>query len=149
MLLCMTTLLNAFPLTTEAQKVVYDFENCPIGQKFTMWNVDRGNVTTSTAEVVVDPTNSNNKVLHVVLKDWGTFVTLTLPPELAGHQLTDKKQFVAFDLYRPSTDAAIHTKETVEHGNEARPMPCQKSAQPPATRLTSIWDSTTTIQNTI
>lgn len=105
MLLCMTTLLNAFPLTTEAQKVVYDFENCPIGQKFTMWNVDRGNVTTSTAEVVVDPTNSNNKVLHVVLKDWGTFVTLTLPPELAGHQLTDKKQFVAFDLYRPSTDA--------------------------------------------
>ena len=104
LIVCLATIINVFPLSVSAQNVTYDFEDCPIGQKFTMWNVDRGNITTSTAEVVVDPTNPNNKVLHVIAKDWGTFVTLILPQELAGHQLTDKKQSVVFDLYRPSTD---------------------------------------------
>ncbi len=100
----MTACLALISATGEAQ--VFDFEDCEVGQKFTMWNVDQGVVTTSTAEVVVDPTNADNKVLHVTPKQWGTFVTLTLPQELAGHLLTDKKQYLTFDFYRTDADDA-------------------------------------------
>lgn len=102
---CATLCLSLAPTASNAQ--VYDFEDCEIGQKFTMWNVDAGNVTdASVAEAVVaaDPTNPNNKVLHVTVKQWGTLFTLTLPKELAGHLLTDNKNSLTFDLYRPSTD---------------------------------------------
>ena len=77
---CATLCLSLAPTASNAQ--VYDFEDCEIGQKFTMWNVDAGNVTdASVAEAVVaaDPTNPNNKVLHVTVKQWGTLFTLTLP----------------------------------------------------------------------
>lgn len=89
------------------QAQTYDFEDCEIGQKFTMWNIDTGDITDNdeaVAEVVADPKNPNNKVLHVTVKRWGTFITLNLPKELAGHLLTDQKNSVTFDLYRPSTD---------------------------------------------
>ena len=103
---CMTVCLSIAPALANGQ--TFDFEDCEIGQKFTMWNVDQGNITDeakAVAEVVADPTNPNNKVLHITVKTWGTFVTLTLPPELAGHMLTDSKSTLSFDLYRPTTDA--------------------------------------------
>lgn len=93
--------------TSIGQAQTFDFEDCEIGQKFTMWNVDTGNITDNseaTAEVVADPQNPNNKVLHVIVKRWGTFFTLDLPKELAGHLLTDKKTAISFDLYRPASD---------------------------------------------
>lgn len=101
---CMTACLALVSTTGEAQ--VFDFEDCEVGQTFTMWNVDQGIVTTSTAEVVTDPTNANNKVLHVIPKTWGTFPTLTLPASLAGHLLTDKKKYLTFDFYRTDADDA-------------------------------------------
>ena len=103
---CMTVCLSIAPALANGQ--TFDFEDCEIGQKFTMWNVDKGNITDeakAVAEVVADPTNPNNKVLHITVKTWGTFVTLTLPPELAGHLLTDSKSTLSFDLYRPTSDA--------------------------------------------
>lgn len=103
---CMTVCLALAPNETQAQ--VFDFEDCEIGQKFKMWNVDQGYVadeSQAVAEVAQDPTNPNNKVLHITVKTWGTFVTLALPQELAGHMLTDKKSAISFDLYRPATDA--------------------------------------------
>ena len=101
---CISACLLLAAAPTQAQ--VFDFEDCEIGQKFTMWNIDQGVVTSSTAEVVVDPTNANNKVLHVTAKQWGTFPTLTLPQELAGHLLTDKKKYLTFDFYRTDADDA-------------------------------------------
>ena len=55
---------NAAPLN------VCDFENYPIGTEWTMWQME-GNTISSVARVEVDPKNSNNKVLHITLKDWG------------------------------------------------------------------------------
>lgn len=101
---CISACLLLAAAPSQAQ--VFDFEDCEIGQKFTMWNVDMGVVTSSTAEVVADPTNANNKVLHVTANQWGTFPTLTLPQELAGHLLTDKKKYLTFDFYRTDADDA-------------------------------------------
>lgn len=101
-----TLCLSLAPVCGQAQ--TFDFEDCEIGQKFTMWNVDTGNITDpaeAEAEVVADPTNPANKVLHVTVKRWGTFFTLNLPQALAGHLLTDQKNSITFDLYRPATDA--------------------------------------------
>ena len=100
---CMAAAAGLLPDAAHGQ--VYDFEDCAIGQTFTMWNVDRGAVSTSTATVVSDPKNPANKVLRVEVNDWGTFVNLTLPADLAGHRLTDKMSKVCFDFYRPATDA--------------------------------------------
>lgn len=112
----MTACLALISATGEAQ--VFDFEDCEVGQKFTMWNVDQGVVTTSTAEVVIDPTNANNKVLHVIPKQWGTFPTLTLPEDLAGHLLTDKKQYLTFDFYRTDDDDAAWAQFHTYLGND-------------------------------
>ncbi len=112
----MTACLALVSATGEAQ--VFDFEDCEVGQKFTMWNVDQGVVTTSTAEVVADPTNANNKVLHVTPKQWGTFPTLTLPQELAGHLLTDKKKYLTFDFYRTDDDDAAWAQFHAYLGND-------------------------------
>lgn len=101
---CISACLLLTSVSTQAQ--IIDFEDCEIGQKFTMWNIDMGVVTSSTAEVTVDPINANNKVLHVTAKQWGTFPTITLPQELAGHLLTDKKKYLAFDFYRTDADNA-------------------------------------------
>lgn len=100
----MTACLALVSAPGEAQ--VYDFEDCKIGQAFTMWNVDQGVVTTSTAKVVADPANASNKVLHVTSRQWGTFPTIVLPKELAGHQLTDKKKYLTFDFCRTDADDA-------------------------------------------
>lgn len=53
----------ATPLT------VCDFENYPIGTEWKLWQSNGGSIT-STAIVEADPTNPDNKVLHIVLKDW-------------------------------------------------------------------------------
>ena len=68
---CMTVCLSLAPALAKGQ--TFDFEDCEIGQKFTMWNVDQGNITDeakAVAEVVADPTNPNNKVLHITVKTW-------------------------------------------------------------------------------
>lgn len=114
------TLCFAFA-TTAAEAQVYDFEDCEIGQKFAMWNIDTGNVTDdsqATAVVEADPLNANNKVLHITVKRWGTLATLTLPANLAGHRLTDAKNAITFDLYRPATDADDYKQMWVYLGKD-------------------------------
>ena len=56
--------VSAAPLT------ICDFENHPVGTQWTMWQSDGGGIT-STATVEADPVDPSNKVLHVVLRDWG------------------------------------------------------------------------------
>ena len=57
--------------------VLCDFENYNVGDAFTMVNIY--GPTTSTAEVVADPLNPDNKVLHVKVDNWNTFVQFVLP----------------------------------------------------------------------
>ena len=40
---CMTVCLSIAPALANGQ--TFDFEDCEIVQKFTMWNVDQGNIT--------------------------------------------------------------------------------------------------------
>ena len=90
---------------TATAKTVWDFEDCAIGQKFKMWNLFGSEAVTSAAVVEADPQNPNNKVLHVIVKEWNTFVEFTLPDELAGHKLTDNAKSVKLNLYRPNSDS--------------------------------------------
>ena len=90
---------------TATAKAVWDFEDCAIGQKFKMWNLFGSEAVTSSAVVEADPQNPNNKVLHVIVKEWNTFVEFTLPDELAGHKLTDNAKSVKLNLYRPNSDS--------------------------------------------
>lgn len=90
---------------TATAKAVWDFEDCAIGQKFKMWNLFGSEAVTSSAVVEADPQNPNNKVLHVIVKEWNTFVEFTLPDELAGHKLTDNAKSVKLNLYRPNNDS--------------------------------------------
>ncbi|MDE5571605.1 MAG: hypothetical protein K2I86_06110, partial [Prevotella sp.] len=92
----MTALANvgAAPLT------VCDFEDYAIGTKWTLWQSSGA----STATVEADPRNANNKVLHIVLKDWGCHPEFTLPTELRGKALSDRYPIVSYDLYLNTND---------------------------------------------
>lgn len=63
---------NAAPLT------VCDFENYAVGTEWVLWRNGDGEIA-STAKVEIDPANPNNKVLHIVLKDWGCHPEFVLP----------------------------------------------------------------------
>ncbi|MBR3897256.1 MAG: endo-1,4-beta-xylanase [Bacteroidaceae bacterium] len=82
---------------------VCDFESYEIGTEWTMWQME-GNSITSTARVVADPKNANNKVLHITLKDWGCHPEFTLPTDLRGQALTERYPMVRYKLYRNSND---------------------------------------------
>ena len=100
-------------------KTVWDFEDCQIGQTFKMWNVFGAETTTSSAVVEADPQNPDNKVLHVVVKEWNTFVELTLPEELAGRELTANAKSVKLKLYRPASDSDNWKQFHVYLGSES------------------------------
>ena len=88
---------NAAPL------MVCDFEDYAIGTTWTLWN-RFGSVGNSTATVVADPTNANNKVLHVVVKAWNTHPEFTIPSELTGKALTDRYTSLRCQFYRAAGD---------------------------------------------
>lgn len=89
--------VSAAPLT------VCDFEAYPVGTQWTMWQSGGGGIT-STATVEADPVNPSNKVLHIVLREWGCHPEFTLPTELRGRALTDRYPMVRYDLYRVADD---------------------------------------------
>ncbi|WP_288055679.1 endo-1,4-beta-xylanase [Xylanibacter rodentium] len=92
------TAASSTPLT------VCDFENYPIGTTWTLWHNGNGEIA-STATVEADPANAGNKVLHIVLKEWGCHPEFELPTELRGKALTDRYPMVKLDLYRSTSDA--------------------------------------------
>ena len=104
-LMCAAT--YAAPLT------VCDFEDYPIGTEWTMWNTQ-----SSTAKVEADPLNANNKVLHVVLKDWVCHPEFTLSTELTGKALTDRYPTLRYQLYRSPSETDDHKQFAVFLGSE-------------------------------
>lgn len=89
---------QAAPLT------VCDFESYPVGTTWTLWHNGGGDIT-STATVETDPRNATNKVLHIVLREWGCHPEFVLPTELRGRALTDRYPMVTCDILRSETDA--------------------------------------------
>lgn len=91
------------PLASSAEeKILFDFEDYELGDRVEMR--DYYNETTeSIAEVVTDPANSKNKVLHVTNKSWNTMIELPINQRTA-EEITSKYQYLTFDLYRPSHD---------------------------------------------
>ena len=104
-LFCMLLLLSVLCQMKANATKVWDFEDCEIGQEFKMWNLFGSEASTSSAVVEADPKNPNNKVLHVKVREWNTFVEFTLPEELAGHRLTDMVKSVKLNFYRPNNDS--------------------------------------------
>ncbi len=90
--------VNAAPLN------VCDFEEYEIGTAWTLWQTNGGSIT-SKAEVVADPKNARNKVLHITLKEWGCHPEFTLPTDLKGTALTERYPMVRYKLYRSTSDA--------------------------------------------
>ena len=82
--------------------VLCDFEDCNVGDVFQVESIFAPGVasTDGTAVVVEDPTNPDNKVLKVSIKNWNTFVRYDLPDGITGQNLLDLYQKISFDLYR-------------------------------------------------
>ena len=87
------------------ETLLYDFEDMAIGDTLPMSDLYAGYNTESRAEVVADPANPQNKVLHVTNKSWNTLIELDLGGLGLGNVTEDYRQ-LAFDLYRPAADGA-------------------------------------------
>lgn len=99
--------------------VVENFEGYPVGTQWKMW--DRwGNPVTSTAEVIADPTNANNKILKVTVKGWNCFPEFPVPEEYAGKKIKDIFTSVRFRMYRPSTDNNDYKQLHVFFGSDVQ-----------------------------
>lgn len=94
--------LCAVMLGRAGEIVLCDFENYNVGDVVQMESIFAPGVasTDGTAVVAVDPTNPNNKVLHVTVHNWNTFVRFELPEGVSGKNLLDYYQKISFDLYR-------------------------------------------------
>lgn len=95
--------LLAYTAIGAEEKVLFDFENYTIGETIPMNDIFDGSNTESRATVVADPINGQNKVLHITNRSWNTTVEFTLD-QMTAEEVTSDYQYLAFDLYRPSTD---------------------------------------------
>ena len=95
--------LLAYTAIGAEEKVLFDFDNYTIGETIPMNDIFDGSNTESRATVVADPINGQNKVLHITNRSWNTTVEFTLD-QMTAEEVTGDYQYLAFDLYRPSTD---------------------------------------------
>lgn len=93
----LATAASGAPLT------VCDFENYPVGTTWTLWHNGGGDIA-STATVETDPKDAGNKVLHIVLKEWGCHPEFELDTPLRGKELTDRYPTVTCDILRSEGD---------------------------------------------
>lgn len=97
------SIVMAAAAANAAEYMVCDFEDCEIGQNFTVWN-SFGDPTTTTATVEADPKDANNKVLHIVDRGWNDHVELILPDEYAGANLGEKAEVLSVKICRHNND---------------------------------------------
>lgn len=97
--------------------VLCNFENYDVGKVFNMKDIS-SSTTESKAVVTLDPSNPNNKVLHVSNKSWNTFIELALPEGITGANLLDNYQSIVFDLYRPATDGNDYMQMAILLGGD-------------------------------
>lgn len=94
-------ILTSLALNAE-EKILFDFENYETGDMIEMKDF-YSETTQSVAEVVQDPANPDNKVLHVTNKSWNTLIELSINA-MNAEEFTNKYQYLTFDLYRPAHD---------------------------------------------
>lgn len=82
---------------------VCDFEGCAVGQKFKVWN-NFGDSQGTTATVEADPSNPDNKVLHIVNRGWNDHVEFELPPEYVGVAFGDMVEKLSLKIRRHKND---------------------------------------------
>lgn len=102
-ILAIPMVLAAFGTMCAKDYVVCDFENYEIGQKLKVWNSFGGDNGT-TATVVADPKNSNNKVLRITNKGWNDHVEFELPEEYAGTKFSENFDQVTVRICRHQND---------------------------------------------
>ena len=113
----LSALLAVMPLAAGAEeRVLFNFENYSKGDRVAMKDFYSG-TTESVAEVVADPRNAANQVLHVVNKSWNTHVELPLDG-LTADEMTGNYQYIAFDLYRPASDTDRYKQFSVRVDND-------------------------------
>ena len=115
---------NAAPLN------VCNFEDYPIGTEWTMWQMD-GNTISSVARVEADPKNSNNKVLHITLKDWGCHPEFALPTLSAFKHLLCPGSLVWF-LMKPVSSGELVARKPEALQCLQRPEPQLRSVSLPS-----------------
>lgn len=101
--LAIGVMLTAAAGVRAADFKVCDFEDYDIGQTFTVWN-NFGDKSSTTATVVADPKNPDNKVLHIVNKGWNDHVEFELPAEYAGANFSDKFESLSLKICRHQND---------------------------------------------
>lgn len=112
----LTSLLPA--MTASGQGLTLcDFEDYEIGQEFPLWNFFGGEPA-SRAVVEADPVRPGNKVLHVIVKEWNTYVPFTLPASLKGPNLAEQKESVSLRLFRSTGDPNDWKKFMICQGSE-------------------------------
>lgn len=105
--LLLSAILLSAGSTASAQCVLANFEDVPVG---TRWQLNNNGGTT-TATVEEEPGNPSNHILHVRLKDWGTFPVFQVPAELAGAAILKDYNSIRFRFYRTANDAADSYKQ--------------------------------------
>lgn len=83
--------------------LVCDFEQYEAGYAWKVWN-NYGDQTSTTATVEIDPKNANNKVLHIVNRNWNDHVEFELPAEFAGTNFSDRVESVSVRIMRHQND---------------------------------------------
>lgn len=97
------SIMLAATAANATEYMVCDFEDCEIGQTFTVWN-SFGDATKTTATVEADPAGGSNKVLHIVDRGWNDHVEFVLPAEYAGVNFGDKAEVLSVKICRHKND---------------------------------------------
>lgn len=97
------SIMMAAVVANGAEYMVCDFEDCRIGQTFTVWN-SFGDTSETTATVEADPKDANNKVLHIVDRGWNDHVEFILPDEYAGANFGEKAEVLSVKICRHKND---------------------------------------------
>lgn len=96
-------MMGACAVTAQAAPVLLgNYDDMAIGTKVDLWDY-WGGLGVRQGEVVADPTNASNHVLHVTINNWGQFAYFPLPEDYAGSNITRKEQ-VVFRIYRANSD---------------------------------------------
>lgn len=86
-----------------ASYTLCDFESYELGQTLKIWNT-YGSTSETSAVIVADPLNANNKVLHITNKSWNDHIEFQLPAEYAGQNFAGKVESVSVRICRHQND---------------------------------------------
>ena len=99
-------------------QIVCDFENYAIGDKVSLWNF-YGGTSSVKGTIVADPANANNKVLHLVVKEWNTYAEFSLPQGITASSIGKEYTKICFRMQRANADEGDYKHMAIFLGSEA------------------------------